>query len=382
MKTLVAFSGTVKDDGVEYTESDMNKIKESELPRRFATDEYQVLLVAEKYQTGFDQPLLHTMYVDKKLSGVKAVQTLSRLNRTCAGKEDTFVLDFVNKAEDIQEAFKPYYQATIVEEVTEPNLLYDIESQLHAYGVYLKDELDRFNSVYFKPKDKKTTQDRAVLNHLIDTAVDRFKNLDDQLKEDFNSQAMKYVRLYSFILQITPFEDVELHKLYVYLTYLLRKLPKEKGSTVHLADEIALKYYTIKKTFDGNISLTPDDENIPVTPVRFAGTVVREEQAEYLSSIIERLNERFGTDFTKADQLSVDQIKEDFAADEDLVQKAKTNTIDDFKFAFEKVFINKVIDRMDHNQAFFTRVLDDELFRNALMEYMLVETYEQLRGIA
>ena len=382
MKTLVAFSGTVKDNGVDYTESDMNKFKESELPDRFATDEYQVLLVAEKYQTGFDQPLLHTMYVDKKLSGIKAVQTLSRLNRTCGGKDDTFILDFVNKAEDIQKAFKPYYQSTIVEEVTEPNLLYDIETMLDASGVYLKEELDRFIHIYFKPKDKKTSKDRAILNHLIDIAVERFKKLDEQHKEDFSGQATKYIRLYSFILQITPFEDVELHKLYVYLTYLLKKLPRGKGSTVHLSDEIALEYYTNKKTFEGSISLTSDDENVPITPVKFAGAETKEDDEEYLSSIIQRLNKRFGTDFTKADQLSVEQIKEDFAADEDLVQKAKTNTIDDFRFAFEKVFINKVIDRMDQNQTFFTRVLDDEQFKNALMEYMLTETYEKLNGRA
>ena len=382
MKTLVAFSGTVKDNGVDYIESDMNKFKESELPDRFATDEYQVLLVAEKYQTGFDQPLLHTMYVDKKLSGIKAVQTLSRLNRTCGGKDDTFILDFVNKAEDIQKAFKPYYQSTIVEEVTEPNLLYDIETMLDASGVYLKEELDRFIHIYFKPKDKKTSKDRAILNHLIDIAVERFKKLDEQHKEDFSGQATKYIRLYSFILQITPFEDVELHKLYVYLTYLLKKLPRGKGSTVHLSDEIALEYYTNKKTFEGSISLTSDDENVPITPVKFAGAETKEDDEEYLSSIIQRLNKRFGTDFTKADQLSVEQIKEDFAADEDLVQKAKTNTIDDFRFAFEKVFINKVIDRMDQNQTFFTRVLDDEQFKNALMEYMLTETYEKLNGRA
>ena len=382
MKTLVAFSGTVKDNGVDYTESDMNKFKESELPDRFATDEYQVLLVAEKYQTGFDQPLLHTMYVDKKLSGIKAVQTLSRLNRTCGGKDDTFILDFVNKAEDIQKAFKPYYQSTIVEEVTEPNLLYDIETMLDASGVYLKEELDRFIHIYFKPKDKRTSKDRAILNHLIDIAVERFKKLDEQHKEDFSGQATKYIRLYSFILQITPFEDVELHKLYVYLTYLLKKLPRGKGSTVHLSDEIALEYYTNKKTFEGSISLTSDDENVPITPVKFAGAETKEDDEEYLSSIIQRLNKRFGTDFTKADQLSVEQIKEDFAADEDLVQKAKTNTIDDFRFAFEKVFINKVIDRMDQNQTFFTRVLDDEQFKNALMEYMLTETYEKLNGRA
>ncbi len=204
--------------------------------------------------------------------------------------------------------------------------------------------------------------------------------MEEQQKQDFSSQGTKFIRLYSFILQITPFEDVELHKLYVYLTYLLKKLPKEKGSTVHLADEIALEYYTIKKTFEGSVSLTPDDGNIPVVPVRFAGTLAKEEQKEYLSTIIEKLNKRFGTNFTKADQLSVEQIKEDFAADEDLVRKAKTNTIEDFRFAFEKVFMNKVIDRLNQNQSFFTRVLDDEPFRNVLMEYMLVETYEKLRA--
>lgn len=378
MKTLVAFSGTVKDEGVDYTESDMNGFKESELPDRYDTDEYQVLLVAEKYQTGFDQPLLHTMYVDKKLSGIKAVQTLSRLNRTCSGKDDTFILDFVNKAEDIQEAFKPYYQSTVVEEVTEPNLLYDIETDLNAYGIYLREELDKFTDLYFNPKGKKVSKDMAMLNHIIDVAVERFKKQDEQHKQDFNSQAVKYVRLYSFILQITPFEDVELHKLYVYLTYLLKKLPKGKGFTVHLADEIALEYYTIKKTFEGSVSLTPEDENVPVSPVKFSGAGVKEDQSEYLSSIIDRLNKRFGTDFTRVDQLSVEQIKEDFANDEGLVQKAKTNTLDDFRLAFEKVFINKVIDRMDQNQAFFTKILDDEQFKNALMDLMLVDTYEKL----
>ena len=143
-----------------------------------------------------------------------------------------------------------------------------------------------------------------------------------------------------------------------------------------------MEYYTIKKTFDGSISLTSEDENVPVTPARFAGTVVKEEQAEYLSTIIERLNKRFGTNFTKADQLSIEQIKEDFAADKDLVQMAKTNTIDDFKYPYEKAFMDKVIDRMDQNLAFFGRILDDEQFRIALMEYMLIETYEKLRKIA
>lgn len=382
MKTLVAFSGTVKDKGVDYTEVFMNGIKEGELPDKFATDEYQVLLVAEKYQTGFDQPLLHTMYVDKKLSGVKAVQTLSRLNRTCAGKDDTFVLDFVNKAEDIQEAFKPYCDKTILEETTDPNLVYDLQTMLDAYGVYIKDEIVEFARLYYKPKETKTSYDRAKMNSIIDAGVERFKKLEENSAEDFASQAAKFARLYSFLLQITPFEDVELYKLYLYLTYLIRKLPKGKTTTINLTDEVALEYYTNKKTFEGNLSLKVSDGTVPLTPTQFAGTGKKEEHLESLSTIIEKLNKRFGTDFSPADQLSVEQIKEDFAVDADMINKAKTNSIDDFRFAFEKAFMGKVVERMGQNQKFFVKILDDPQFANALMELMLSEVYDRLKNTA
>ncbi|MDI3534516.1 MAG: type restriction enzyme subunit [Thermosediminibacterales bacterium] len=382
IKTLVAFSGTVNDGGVEYTEPFMNGFREGELPERFGTDEYQILLVAEKYQTGFDQPLLHTMYVDKKLSGVKAVQTLSRLNRTCPGKDDTFVLDFVNKAEDIQEAFKPYYEKTIVEETTDPNLVYDLQSKLNAYGVYLEEEVEEFARLFYKPDRDKTYYARAKMNSLIDAGVERFKKLDENTGRDFNSQAAKFTRLYSFLLQITPFEDVKLFKLYLYLTYLLRKLPKSKASRVNLTDKVALEYYTNKKTFEGSLSLAPNEEVVPLTPAKFAGTGVKEEQAEYLSTIIDKLNKRFGTDFTPADQLSVEQIKEDFAADAEMVAKAKANSMEDFRYAFKKAFMGKVVDRMGQNQKFFMKILDDEQFANALMELMLSEVYEKLKNAA
>jgi len=144
LKILIAFSGTVKDNEIDYREASLNEFGEKQLPKEFATDKYQILIVAEKYQTGFDQPYLHTMYVDKKLSGLKAVQTLSRLNRTCKGKEDTFILDFINRAEDIQEAFRAYYETTILEEFIDPNILYEIEAQLNQHHVYLEEEIDRF----------------------------------------------------------------------------------------------------------------------------------------------------------------------------------------------------------------------------------------------
>lgn len=378
LKTLVAFTGTVKDGGVEYTEASMNGFRETELPARFDTDEYQVLLVAEKYQTGFDQPLLHTMYVDKKLSGVKAVQTLSRLNRTYPGKTDTFVLDFVNKAEDIQEAFKPYYDKTIIEETTDPNLVYDLQTKLDEYGIYLPSEVASFAEIYYKETPNKNQK----LNSIVDKGVERLKQMrqtDENKYEDFKKQATKFIRLYSFLLQITPFEDVELFKLYLYLTYLLKKLPKGSYSTIDLTDKVALEYYTNKKTFEGSLSLSPQDANTPLTPTRFAGTGERKEQKEPLSEIIEELNRRHGTDFSTTDRLSIQQIAEDFKSDADMIIKAQTNTPEDFWYAYEKEFMNKVISRMNQNLKLFTKVIDDSLFAKTLMELLFPKIYEELK---
>src|SRR5699024_6355020 len=175
LNTLIAFSGTVNDDGIPYTEAEMNEFGEKELPEQFGTDNYQVLIVAEKYQTGFDEPLLHTMYVDKPLSGIKAVQTLSRLNRTCPGKEDTFVLDFVNSPDDIKESFQRYYEVTGLSEVTDPNLLYDLQYELEAMQVYTSTEVNQVNELEFsgKANDKRS---QVRLNAFLDPAVDRFEH--------------------------------------------------------------------------------------------------------------------------------------------------------------------------------------------------------------
>jgi len=382
LKTLVAFTGTVKDGGIDYTEPQMNGFKETELPARFDTGEYQVLLVAEKYQTGFDQPLLHTMYVDKNLSGLKAVQTLSRLNRTYPGKVDTFILDFVNRAEDIQEAFRSYYEKTTVEETTDPNIVYDLQAQLDARGVYLKEEVEEFARLYYKSGEKKSSRAAARMNSLVDAGVERFKALAEEGKEDFKSRVGKFTRLYSFLLQITPFEDVELFRLYLYLTYLLKKLSNDKAGSIDLTDKVALEYYTTKKTFAGNLSLSPGGNDAPLPPPRFAGSGVKEEQVEYLSTIIEKLNQRFGSDFTPADRLSSEQIKEDFTRDDEMVTKAKNNSMDDFRYAFQKAFMGKVVERMGQNERFFMKILDDGQFAGYLMDLMLAEVYEKLRSVS
>ncbi|GGJ05277.1 type I restriction endonuclease subunit R [Paenibacillus hunanensis] len=377
MKAVVAFSGTVDDQGVSYTEPLMNGFGEKELPEKFHSEEYKVLLVAEKYQTGFDEPLLHTMYVDKKLDGIKAVQTLSRLNRTCKGKNDTFVLDFVNEADEIKEAFQPYYEVTGLEETTNPNLLYDLQRELNACQVYTEQEIEEVCKLEFSDK-KKTPKTQEKLNSILDVAVERFRrDLAEERQEDFKSASTKYIRTYSFILQIGPFVDVELHKLYVYLNFLLKKLPKHVSEAVYLADEVALEYYRNTMVFEGSISLQIQGES-ELKPTSHGGGGGKEEPVDKLSSIINRLNDRFGTDFTETDQLSYEQIVADIINNENLAQKAKNNTKENFKFSYEKTFLDIVIGRMGQNEKFFMKILEDSDFKANIMEYMFDEIYEGL----
>lgn len=380
LKTVVAFSGLVKDGGVSYTEPDMNGFSEKELPDKFNSDEYKVLLVAEKYQTGFDEPLLHTMYVDKPLSGIKAVQTLSRLNRTCPGKGDTFVLDFVNDHEEIKASFQPYYETTGLEEVTDPNILYDLQAELEPHQVFTEEEIQAVNELEMKNGMKKSTKAQTELNAWIDKGVDRFKKLNSEEQEAFKASATKLVRTYSFILQIATFIDVGLHKQYIYLNYLLRKLPRSgKDKDVYLADDVALQYYRNQIVAEGGIELEITG-GVELKPTSYGTGGAVEDEKVRLSSILDKLNERFGTDFTETDFLSREQVKEDMLNSEDIQQKAKNNTKDNFKFAFEKTFMNFVIDRMNSNEKFFMKILENEDFRSFIMDDMMNEVYTKVNA--
>ena len=263
IKTLVAFSGTVTDDKIEtitYTEEGMNNsIRERELPEKFATREYQVLLVAEKYQTGFDQPLLHTMYVDKRLSGIQAVQTLSRLNRIHPQKEDTFILDFVNDREEIREAFKQFYEGAEFGQEADPSQLYQLKSELDFQGVYLNEEVIRFSDIYFKPKLKQSPADHQAMNALLDPAVDRFKALMEKDKEQaelWRGQLVDFRNLYAFLSQIIPYQDTDLERAYVFLRHLSSKLPRRTNESQYDFDnEVRLEYYRLQKISEGSIDL-------------------------------------------------------------------------------------------------------------------------------
>ena len=246
MKVLVAFSGSVIDDNTPdgITEPNLTGYSERELPNVFEKDEYKLLIVADKYQTGFDQPLLHTMYVDKKLSGVRAVQTLSRLNRMHPGKEDTFVLDFANDRETILQSFQPFYEVTTVKEETDINHLYDLKTRLDHFQVYWEQEIEAFANVYFNPSTKlNTDKQQKYLYSFTDPAVDRFKKIEEEEKKDeFKKGLRTWTNLYSFLSQIMPFIDVDFEKFFAYAKLLQTRLPKrELSESLHLDDEVALE---------------------------------------------------------------------------------------------------------------------------------------------
>lgn len=384
IKTLVAFSGSVIDPDVltvEYTEVGMNKgIKEKELPEKFSSDEYQVLLVAEKYQTGFDQPLLHTMYVDKRLAGIQAVQTLSRLNRTHHGKEDTFVLDFVNEPDEILEAFKPYYEQTIVGERAEARHLYELQARLDGYQVFYKTEVEEFSRVFYKPAETQSPADHARMNACIDPAVGRFNAIAAEKQEEFRKVLVAYRNLYSFLSQVIPFQDSDLEKLYSYIRFLLKKLPKvDRGPIYDFDDEISLKYYRLQKISEGSIDLEKGKSGDVSGPTE-VGTGVKLGDKIELSKLIDLLNERFGTEFRPGDQLFFDSIREDATADPELRQAAMANTMENFGYVFLKALEGLFIDRMDQNEEITAKYMNEKDFKNAVGQHLLKKVYEQIRA--
>ncbi len=379
MDILVAFSGVVKDDNAEYSEEKLNTtkngqmIKEHQLKEYFHTDSYNVLIVAEKYQTGFDEPLLHTMFVDKKLSGVKAVQTLSRLNRTMKGKTDTFVLDFVNTADEIKASFEPYYEASILEGETDPNVIYDLKIKLDDYQVYQPNEIERFDEALYTKKDNDL---QAILVACIKPARDRFMAIEKvEQKDEFRTILARFIRIYSFVTQISRMFDLEMQKFYEYCRFLLTCIPKEGNEKIDLSDNLLLEYYKLQESFNGDIVLEGGVELEPITGEAGA----KEKIKDQLSLIIEKMNERFGTQFTQQDKV-LDQMKADFAGDEKLVNAAQSSDKSLFNHLYKQRFKDVAVNRYEENDGFFMDLFNDENKLKFVMNMMAEVVYNDLRN--
>ncbi len=386
IQSLVAFSGTVVDDvdeSVTYTEESMNfGVRDKELPEVFATPEFQVLLVAEKYQTGFDQPLLHTMFVDKRLAGIQAVQTLSRLNRTHPLKEDTFVLDFVNERDDIRAAFKQFYEGALLGDEVEPERMYQLKAELDASGIYLHEELDAFCAVYFKSKRRQSEKDHKAINAALGLAVGRFEGFyreEEEEAEIWRGKLGAFCNLYAFLSQVIPYQDSDLEKTYVFLRHLSSKLPRRAaGPAYQFDDEVRLEYYRLQKIAEGSISLS-EGEAAPLDGPSEVGSGLPRREDVPLSRLIDVLNERFGTDFNEADQLFFEQIEETAAGDEHLRQAAVVNPQDKFELVFQQRVEGLFEERMEQNEEIYLRYMNTPEFQREINRLLAAQVYRRLR---
>lgn len=370
---LVAFSGAVEDQGAEYTEEQLNQIPEAELPEKFATGEYQLLLVAEKYQTGFDQPLLHTMYVDKKLHGVKAVQTLSRINRMHPGKTDTFVLDFVNSAEEIQKSFQDYYISTGITEETDPNIVYDLYHHLASYHLWTDKEIEGFAKVFFTEQKKQTNLDFSKLNAYLDPAVGRFNKLDEEDKLEVRARMNKFTRNYDFLTHIIRYDDERLHCFAAYARLLVRKFHIDGDPAPSLEDEVALQYYRLQQVYEGSIALADEEGELSNNPDTGGAS---EDEKDTLSNILSKLNDRWGTEFTHMDKV-IEQLTEDMVDDPEVQSRAR-NSLDMFAIVYDERIKDIVLDRMNQNQEFAIKYLSDPQFKADIDRVLLPLIHDRL----
>lgn len=374
---LVAFSGEVIDPDLheKFTESGMNGFSDLQTAEEFKKPENRILIVANKYQTGFDQPLLHTMYVDKKLSGVAAVQTLSRLNRIHPQKTETMILDFSNDADEIEKAFAPYFQKTLLDEPTDPNRLYDLQYHLDHYAIYTSEQVEAFGNEYFSKKGR-----QEPLHAIIREVIGQYIYLEKEDRDDFKKTLRQFVNLYAFLSQIITFQDVSLEKYYQFARYLKKALPKDDDRLpLDVIKNINMESYSIRETSSGQIMINaggslqqPDDRPTQAAP---------EERAP-LSEIIQYINDNFGTDFTDEDKLAyfADDMEKRLIGNAALQQtfNPEINSRDNIKIAFNNFFDDTLVEMLSTNKEIFKKINDDESFALLFKNYMFNRIYTQI----
>ena len=349
IKALVAFSGTVSDGDMEYTEAFMNGVPEKNTAEEFKKDEYKFLIVAEKFQTGFDQPLLSAMYVDKQLGGVNAVQTLSRLNRTCADKKEVFVLDFINETDDIQASFQPYYTTTILSKATDPNILHNLQRDILNYKIFSEQEVGAFVEMFFQNVPP------SEINSFLDVLVPRFEELEKETQEECRSKISDYTKKYAFISQIMSFEDTNLEKLYIFLRFLRKKLPVSKEEfPTEILEGIDMESFKITKK--GKTEIKLENEETMLEPIEGSGRGQQEEAKEALSRIIKDVNDRFGTEFSTEDRVILNNLSSRLIENQRLKGTIENNPKDSAKIKFDEVFQEELVSMFNSNFKLYEKL--------------------------
>jgi len=378
IKPLVAFSGDIENDGITYRESSINtnkngnSIQENQLPEYFK-NEFNFLVVAEKYQTGFDEPLLHSMYIDKMLNGVKAVQTISRLNRVAPGKKDTFVMDFANTTDQIRDSFQPYFQTTYLENETDPNSVYDLKNSITDFKLFDEKLINEFNDIYYSKKEVNA----GKFSNFFNPALERFNQLEIEKQKEFKSSIDLFLRLYTFITNIENFYDTKIHKFFNYVKFLRKVLPRENEENVSIDDKLLLEKIKYEKSFEESISLDKDSRGLS----GITGTItVNVEEKDSLSKIIDEINQRFGTNFKEDDKVVVEQIAENMSKDGEVIDFVNENNLDTFKLVNKEKIEDIILQRQEQNNLLFKKIFEDNDFKNEIIEGILNEIYKRVRG--
>lgn len=382
---LVAFSGTVKYEGEEYTESKLNstpeqKISERQLPLFFASDLFNVLVVADKYQTGFDEPKLHTMFVDKRLKGVKAVQTLSRLNRSCKGKNDTYILDFVNTADSIKQSFQPFYEDTLLSDAVDVNVVYDYENQLKQFHLWSVEDENKVYDIYANRKQGKT--DMGKLASALKPAIDAYATLVEDLQFEVRSLLKNFIRFYSYMAQVARTFDRELYKSYIFAEYFYRVIPKHPRVKIDLNNKLALVNNKLTETFSGTIELAPTEKDKTLKPEKGSKGNKTDTKTDLLANIIDKINLMYAGQFTEADRVIVETIFDKMIrGGKALKKQAKKNDANMFATSifpkeFEKVAQKCYMEQMDA----FSKLFEDEQFYQRVMGEMAKAMYLSYRN--
>ncbi len=382
IRALVAFSGKVKLNNQEYTEEGMNDIKEEELRYEFDRSCYQVLIVADKYQTGFDQPKLVAMYVDKKLKGVAAVQTLSRLNRICPPYEKTtFVLDFKNEYDDIKKAFEPYYKDTILFQTISPSDIRDLDREIDEYDFLDADDIDEFNTYLYQPS--RTAKDKQRMWALLDKSLKIIMKRPEKEQMEIEITMRRFLKGYCFLIQATAYENIEFHKRYNFMSYLIKELnPGSGGNNFDIADKITVSDFRQKQMEEHNGGKIESKPEVKIKKPKPAS--LEEEQKKKLSQIIDEVNALYDKDYepdftTKAAMQLRDLLLKNDEFKERLKKSAKSNQINEFKFTYDDCIQDALVEGYDQNADFYTLLLNNEEVRAKFANVFMGEIYKILR---
>ena len=384
VEILAAFSGSIKDPDdqkeIEWTESKLNGVNESQTKQVFH-DEGNILIVAEKYQTGFDEPLLHTMIVDKKLRGVKAVQTLSRLNRTHPDKQDTFIIDFVNTKEDILKAFQPFYQETSLSQEINTDLIYRTQKLLRAFKIYDDADIEKVNEIYFDEDKRKANKIQAAITNALLPIQQKYSALNQEQRYQFRKLCRTFVKWYGYITQITRMFDKQMHKEYIFCSYLAKVVPADPTMPFDLGDRVKLEYYNLEKTYEGSIGLEKEEKGV-YEPAKLKKPVKMSETLSPLEKVIEKINQQYAGNFTDGDKVVITALHQKLKNNKKLMKAAKTDGRQIFeKNIFPQLFDDAAQEAYMESTETYIKLFEDAGKYRAIMNALAQTMFEELKQI-